>query len=76
MPSPKSTFNKIDTCYLNLIIIQREKPLSFREKKMLDKARSLLICEVSIAKGINETASTDSLSRALLKSGLPMPEAM
>ena len=62
--------------FKTLIIIQREKPLSFREKKMLDKARSLLICEVSIAKGINETASTDTLSRALLKSGLPMPEAM
>ena len=62
--------------FKTLIIIQMEKPLSFREKKMLDKARSLLISEVSIAKGINEGSSIETLSKALLKSGLPMPEAM
>ena len=62
--------------FKTLIIIQREKPLSFREKKMLDRARTLLISEVSIAKGINERASVDTLTKALSKSGLPMPEAM
>lgn len=62
--------------FKTLIIIQREKPLSFREKKMLERARALLICEVSIARCIAEPASVEVLTKALLKSGLPMPEAL
>ena len=32
----------------SLLMIQSDKPLSFREKKMLDRARHMLITEVSI----------------------------
>ena len=62
--------------FKTLVIIQQEKPLSFREKKMLDCARTLLICEVSIARCVGESASRETLAKALLKSGLPMPEAL
>lgn len=59
-----------------LTIIQAEKPLSFREKKMLDCARRMLISEVSICRGINEVEAVDMLRKALSKSSLPMPEAL
>lgn len=59
-----------------LTIIQAEKPLSFREKKMLDCARRMLISEVSICRGINEVEAVDILRKALSKSSLPMPEAL
>ena len=62
--------------FKTLIIIQREKPLSFREKKMLDRARTLLISEVSVARSLNERGSIDVLEKSLQRSGLPMPEAM
>lgn len=59
-----------------LAIIQSDKPLSFREKKMLDCARRMLISEVSICRGINEAEAIDLLRKALLKAELPMPEAL
>ena len=36
----------------SLLILQDEKPLSFREKKMLDRSRHLLVSELAIAKGV------------------------
>ena len=62
--------------FKTLIIIQQEKPLSFREKKMLDRARVLLICEISIARGVAECVSGEVLTKALMKSGLSMPQAL
>ncbi|MBC7924036.1 MAG: CarD family transcriptional regulator [Bryobacteraceae bacterium] len=59
-----------------LTIIQAEKPLSFREKKMLDCSRRMLLSEVSICRGINEADAVDLLRSALSKAGLPMPEAL
>lgn len=59
-----------------LTIIQAEKPLSFREKKMLDCARRMLISEVSICRAINEIEAVDLLRKALSKASLPMPEAL
>jgi CarD family transcriptional regulator len=59
-----------------LTIIQAEKPLSFREKKMLDCARRMLIAEVSICRTINEIEAVDLLRKALSKASLPMPEAL
>ena len=35
-----------------LLIIQMSKPLSFREKKMLERARSMLILETSVARAV------------------------
>jgi len=34
----------------SLLLLQNEKPLSFREKKMLDRSRHLLVSELSIAR--------------------------
>jgi CarD family transcriptional regulator len=40
----------------DLYILQKDKPLSFGERKMLDTARTLLVKEMAIAQGKKETA--------------------
>lgn len=61
--------------FKQLVRLQMEKPLSFREKKMLDRARTMLIGEVAQARGIRETEALDMLQKALAKSGYAFPEA-
>jgi CarD family transcriptional regulator len=59
-----------------LAILQAEKPLSFREKKMLDCSRRMLIAEVSICRDIGDDEAIELLARALGKASLPMPPAL
>jgi CarD family transcriptional regulator len=59
-----------------LVALQCEKPLSFREKKMLDRARQMLIAEVSVVRGIREHDAESLLAKSLSKSALPLPAAM
>jgi len=59
-----------------LLIIQLTKPLSFREKRMLERARCMLILETSIAKTVSEPEAIGLIGRALGKSNLPMPAAL
>lgn len=59
-----------------LLIIQTVKPLSFREKKMLDRSRHMLISEYSICRGISEAESKQCLDRALAKASLSLPEPL
>jgi CarD family transcriptional regulator len=59
-----------------LVIIQTAKPLSFREKKMLDRARSMLLLETSVAKSVSEGDAAGLIARALGKCGLPLPAAL
>jgi len=56
-----------------LLILQSGKPLSFREKKMLDRARHMLITEISISRGLKERAAEELLQRALAKAALALP---
>ena len=56
-----------------LLQIHIEKPLSFREKKMLDRARHMLVAEISISRGVSEILAAGMLQRALEKSGLALP---
>jgi CarD family transcriptional regulator len=59
-----------------LLTIHLSKPLSFREKKMLERARSMLVLETSIAKAVPEREAVALVAKALAKSGLPMPAAL
>ncbi len=59
-----------------LVIQQTQKPLSFREKRMLERARHMLVTEVSISRGINEAEAEQMLSRSLAKSSLRWPEPL
>ena len=65
---------QIAEVFKQLVRLQSEKPLSFREKKMLDRARGMLIGEVAQARGIPESESIGLLQKALAKSGYPFPE--
>jgi CarD family transcriptional regulator len=58
-----------------LLLLNQSKPLSFREKKMLERARYLLVSELAMAKNLEEVAVEDMLSKALAKSKLRFPEA-
>ncbi len=60
----------------SLLILQSRKPLSFREKKMLDRARHMLIMEFSTSRGLDETEAMDMLEKALNKANLHLPEAL
>ncbi len=59
-----------------LLIVQSERPLSFREKKMLDRARQMLLTEICICKGLNETVAVQLLDGVLAQSSLRMPAAL
>ena len=60
----------------DLLQVHLEKPLSFREKKMLDRARHMLVSEVSIARNVPEVTAMVLMHRALGKAGLQLPEAL
>ena len=59
-----------------LLILQSRKPLSFREKKMLDRARHMLIMEFSTSRGLQEAEAMEMLEKALNKASLHLPEAL
>ena len=60
----------------SLLILQNRKPLSFREKKMLDKARQMLIMEVSISRCTGEREAVQLLDKVLVKASLGLPAAL
>jgi CarD family transcriptional regulator len=60
----------------SLLILHSQKPLSFREKKMLDRARHMLITELSTSRGLSEVHAATLLEEALAKAQLRLPEPM
>ena len=56
-----------------LLILQSEKPLSFREKKMLERARHMLVTELSISRSLAELDAIAMLQGALSRSSLSLP---
>lgn len=58
----------------SLLLLAKEKPLSFREKKMLDRARYLLVTELAMSKNTEEAEIEDVLNKALSKCKLKFPE--
>ena len=58
-----------------LVLLNQSKPLSFREKKMLERARYLLVSELAMARNCEDVHIEDLLTKALSKSGLRFPEA-
>jgi CarD family transcriptional regulator len=59
-----------------LLIVQAERPLSFREKKMLDRARQMVLTEICCSRGLSEEAAIALLDGVLAKSSLKMPAAL
>jgi CarD family transcriptional regulator len=60
----------------SLLLLERQKPLSFREKRMLDRARHMLVTELSISRGLREADAVGLIERALRKAGLSLPAAL
>lgn len=58
-----------------LLLLHQSKPLSFREKKMLERARYLLVSEIAMARNCEEDEIAEMLSKALAKCELRFPEA-
>jgi CarD family transcriptional regulator len=58
-----------------LLLLSQSKPLSFREKKMLERARFLLVSELAMARNCEEPQIEEILSKALAKHKLRFPEA-
>jgi len=57
----------------SLLVLQTEKPLSFREKKMLDRARHMLITELTISRGLCESDVVVLLEKSLAQASLTLP---
>ncbi|HEX6880525.1 MAG TPA: CarD family transcriptional regulator [Terriglobales bacterium] len=58
----------------SLLQLAQSKPLSFREKKMMERARYLLVSELSMARPWTEQDVEETLTKALAKSKLRFPE--
>jgi CarD family transcriptional regulator len=56
-----------------LLELQKDKPLSFREKKMLDRSRHMLVAEIGIVRHIGDDEATALLQKHLSKAGLTLP---
>ena len=59
-----------------LLLLQIEKPLSFREKKMLDRARHMLVTELSMARRVPDPEAVSLLQKALGKAHLILPPVL
>ncbi len=66
---------QIAEVFKGLLILQAEKPLSFREKKMVERARHMLVTELAIARGLSPEDAETALRNALAKSNIPLPTA-
>jgi CarD family transcriptional regulator len=58
----------------SLLVLNKKKALGFREQKMLEKARYLLVNEISQATGGNESAVDDIVVVSLERAGLKFPD--
>jgi len=56
-----------------LLELQKDKPLSFREKKMLDRSRHMLVAEIAIVRRIGDAEAVALLQKYLGKAGLTLP---
>ena len=59
--------------FKSILQLQIDKPLSFHEKGMLDRALHMLIAEISTARNVPEVRAVNMLERALAKAGLALP---
>jgi CarD family transcriptional regulator len=60
----------------SLVSLSRTKPLSFREKKMLERAKYLLVTELATARNTSPETMEDALVKSLAKARLQMPSLM
>ncbi len=57
----------------SLVSLSRNKPLSFREKKMLERAKYLLVSEMATAKNTSAELAEGLVVKSLAKAKLQFP---
>ncbi len=60
----------------SLVSLSRTKPLSFREKKMLERAKFLLVSELATARNTSAETMEGALIKSLAKARLQMPSPL
>ena len=56
---------EVAAVYKNLMLLSHQKALSYRERKMLDRARYLIVTEVAVASSTTEGDAEKKLDRAV-----------
>ncbi len=67
------SLQQVAEVFKSLLALSQAKPLSFREKKMLDRSWSLLVGEIAVARGLSKETVEGQLAKALSKSNLKAP---
>ena len=67
---------EVATVLKSLVALSRSKPLSFREKKMLERARFLLVSELATAHNTTEQTVEARVVKALAKAKLQFPTSL
>jgi CarD family transcriptional regulator len=66
------TLRQVAEVFKALLVLSQEKPLSFREKRMLDRSWQLLVDEISEVRGLPRGLVEAELAKALSKSNLKL----
>jgi CarD family transcriptional regulator len=64
---------EVATVLKSLVSLSRTKPLSFREKKMLERAKYLLVSEMATARNTSAELAETLVVRSLAKAKLQFP---
>jgi CarD family transcriptional regulator len=64
------SIQQVAEVFKTLLVLSQVKPLSFREKKMLDRAWQLLVTEIAVARGSTKENVEGQIVKALSKSNL------
>lgn len=67
------SLQQVAEVFKSLLMLNRAKPLSFREKKMLDRSWLLLVDEIAVARGLTKEQGEEILAKALSKTNLKIP---
>ena len=59
--------------FKGLLTLCQDKPLSFREKRMLDRSWQMLVDEIAVVRGMQKDVVVSQLAKTLEKSNLKMP---
>ena len=58
---------EIAEVFKTLLVVQAERPLAFREKKMLDRARQLVLTELGTSRGRQESIAIELVNGGVAK---------
>src|ERR1700682_3678275 len=75
-PMPTAPLLEVAVVLKSLVSLSTSKPLSFREKKMLERAKYLLVSELATARNTSTETIEGTLVKSLAKARLQMPSPL